>query len=270
MLIGAANLGSMGRPWYAHRMPSGDGPVAVRVGGLVSAPFVLGSEDLAGVGRQSQASDFHCVTTWSRPASRWARVPFRTVYQQLLVPHLRPAARVTRVGFVGADGYRDTLPLQDLLRAEVLLADEMDGAPLSRGNCAPLRLVAPAHYGYKNVKYIVTIELLGPPGALGRLPSLPGPGRAGGTVPGPAGPAGALPVPADDHGQRLVVPADAAPPELEWMMRRRRVMRRRRPGFRRPVSRGRGCAGGAGSPRAARGRRHRSPRPPAGTALAGR
>lgn len=162
-----------GLPWYAHRMPTGDEPVAVRIGGLVSAPFLLGSDDLAAVGRQSQASDFHCVTTWTRIESRWGGVPFRSVYEQLIAPRIAAAAHIERVCFVGADGYRDSLPLADVLRDDILLADQLDGLPLSRGNGAPLRLIAPAHYGYKNVKYVVAVELLGPPGLLARvMPSL--------------------------------------------------------------------------------------------------
>jgi len=40
----------------------------------------------------------------------------------------------------------------------VLLADRLDGEPLSIAHGAPLRLVAPAHYGYKSVKHVNRIE----------------------------------------------------------------------------------------------------------------
>jgi DMSO/TMAO reductase YedYZ molybdopterin-dependent catalytic subunit len=50
------------------------------------------------------------------------------------------------------------LLLSDLLAAEVLLADILDGLPLSMEHGAPLRLVAPAHYGYKSVKHLSGIE----------------------------------------------------------------------------------------------------------------
>ncbi len=46
---------------------------------------------------------------------------------------------------------------QDILD-DVLLADRLDGASLGLDHGAPLRLVAPAHYGYKNVKHIAAIE----------------------------------------------------------------------------------------------------------------
>ena len=56
------------------------------------------------------------------------------------------------------DGYRTNLPLQDLLAADVLLADALNGEPLPIEHGAPLRLVAPAHYAYKSVKHLSRIE----------------------------------------------------------------------------------------------------------------
>ena len=41
-----------------------------------------------------------------------------------------------------------------------MLAYEMDGKPLPRGHGAPLRLVIPEMYGYKNVKWLSRIELV--------------------------------------------------------------------------------------------------------------
>ena len=61
------------------------------------------------------------------------------------------------------DGYRTSLPLEDLLGSDVLLADHLDGRPLSAEHGAPLRLIAPRHYGYKNVKYLASIRLLRDP-----------------------------------------------------------------------------------------------------------
>lgn len=41
----------------------------------------------------------------------------------------------------------------------MLLADRLSGRPLSIAHGAPLRVVAPAHYGYKSVKHLNRIEL---------------------------------------------------------------------------------------------------------------
>jgi DMSO/TMAO reductase YedYZ molybdopterin-dependent catalytic subunit len=48
--------------------------------------------------------------------------------------------------------------LSDLLAPDVLLADTLDGEPLSVEHGAPLRLIAPQHYAYKSVKHLARIE----------------------------------------------------------------------------------------------------------------
>lgn len=69
-----------------------------------------------------------------------------------------PAADAAFVVLRGQDGARSSLPLEDLLAPDVLLADRLNGEPLSIAHGAPLRLVAPAHYGYKSVKHLHRIE----------------------------------------------------------------------------------------------------------------
>ena len=44
------------------------------------------------------------------------------------------------------------------MRGDVLLADRLNGLPLTLEHGAPIRLIAPAHYGYKNVKHLSRIE----------------------------------------------------------------------------------------------------------------
>jgi DMSO/TMAO reductase YedYZ molybdopterin-dependent catalytic subunit len=57
------------------------------------------------------------------------------------------------------DGNMTTLLIDDLLADEVIVADTLDGKPLSIKHGAPLRLIAPGHYGYKNLKHLTRIEL---------------------------------------------------------------------------------------------------------------
>ena len=53
----------------------------------------------------------------------------------------------------------------DALAEEVLLADSLEGEALSVEHGAPLRLIAPAHYGYKSAKHLCGIEVVrDPPG----------------------------------------------------------------------------------------------------------
>ena len=46
-----------------------------------------------------------------------------------------------------------------------MLAYEMNGKPLPRVHGAPVRLVIPEMYGYKNVKWVDRIDLVARPGS---------------------------------------------------------------------------------------------------------
>jgi DMSO/TMAO reductase YedYZ molybdopterin-dependent catalytic subunit len=142
---------------FAVRFPTALEAPTIRISGDIEATVEVGKE-LERVARVEQCSDFHCVTTWTRRALRWSGFRFSDFYRQIVVPLARPAPGTTFVVFRGQDGARASLPLDDLLAPDVLLADQLDGQPLPIEHGAPLRLVAPAHYGYKSVKHLDRIE----------------------------------------------------------------------------------------------------------------
>jgi hypothetical protein len=109
--------------------------------------------------RHSQVSDFHCVTTWSVKELRWEGYRFSDIYEQLIRPGLNEGPEPGVIIFRGDDNYVTSLPLGDALGSDVMLADTLNGLPLSFSHGAPMRLVAPKHYGYKNVKHLRSIEL---------------------------------------------------------------------------------------------------------------
>jgi DMSO/TMAO reductase YedYZ molybdopterin-dependent catalytic subunit len=115
--------------------------------------------DLAGLERIEYVSDFHCVATWSHRGVSWSGFRFRDVFEQIVQPRIPSGISIALVAFRGLDGYRASLPLDDALADTVLIADTLNGEPLPSKHGAPLRLVAPAHYGYKNVKHLSKIEL---------------------------------------------------------------------------------------------------------------
>jgi DMSO/TMAO reductase YedYZ molybdopterin-dependent catalytic subunit len=92
-----------------------------------------------------------------------------------LAPLLREAGldpEAVEVVFTGADhgiergveqDYQRSLPLADALREEVLLAYEMNGAPLPPQHGAPLRLVVPGWYGMAHVKWLREISVVDTP-----------------------------------------------------------------------------------------------------------
>ncbi|MFE9653537.1 sulfite oxidase [Micromonospora sp. NPDC006431] len=92
-----------------------------------------------------------------------------------LAPLLREAglaADAVDVVFTGADhgvergveqDYQRALPVADALREEVLLAYEMNGAPLLPQHGAPLRLIVPGWYGMAHVKWLRNVRVLAEP-----------------------------------------------------------------------------------------------------------
>ena len=122
----------------------------LRVEGRVARPVELDYRQLRALPRAEQVSTFHCVTGWTVKNVHWAGVRFRD-----LLEAAQPAGGATMLTFVSAEvPYVDTLTLQQALLQDAMLAYEMDGKPLAREHGAPVRVVIPEMYGYKNVKWV--------------------------------------------------------------------------------------------------------------------
>jgi len=128
----------------------------LEVGGLVERPLSLGYEQLRALPRVEQVSSFHCVTGWTVQDVHWAGVRLGELFDRA-----RPLPEAGALRFTSAERpYIDYLTLQQARLRDVLLAYELDGKPLPREHGAPLRLVIPEMYGYKNVKWLAAIDLV--------------------------------------------------------------------------------------------------------------
>ncbi len=141
----------------AATMPTFD-PAAwrLRIGGLVDHPLELAYHELRALPQASQVSVFHCVTGWTVSGVHWRGVRFRD-----LLAMARPRRDAHALEFVSAEKpYVDYLTLDQALLPDAMLAWEMDGRPLLREHGAPVRVVIPDMYGYKNVKWVAEINLV--------------------------------------------------------------------------------------------------------------
>jgi DMSO/TMAO reductase YedYZ molybdopterin-dependent catalytic subunit len=128
----------------------------LRIGGHVREPVSLSYRELLALPKAEQVSTFHCVTGWSVENVRWGGVRLRDV-----LARAQPLPSAHAFEFVSAEKpYVDSLTLEQAGLRDVMLAYEMDGRPLSRAHGAPLRLVIPEMYGYKNVKWLAGINLV--------------------------------------------------------------------------------------------------------------
>lgn len=144
---------------FAKRFPAITDRIAITVSGLMAQPIEIDAAALNTLERIEQTCDFHCVTTWSYRNLLWSGFAFKQVYDKLIAPKIIPNADVQLMIVKGQDGARTTLQLEDALAADVILADRLNGEPLGIDHGAPVRLVSPAQYGYKSVKYVHKIEL---------------------------------------------------------------------------------------------------------------
>jgi DMSO/TMAO reductase YedYZ molybdopterin-dependent catalytic subunit len=132
---------------------------AVRIAGEVANPSDVPIGDLQRLPREERIADLNCVTTWCVRGLRWGGVPFRTFYKDIVVARCQPASDVCWMRIVGLDGGSAIVALEDALSDDVLLADSLNGEPLTLVHGAPIRFVSPAQYAYKSVKHLVRIEL---------------------------------------------------------------------------------------------------------------
>jgi DMSO/TMAO reductase YedYZ molybdopterin-dependent catalytic subunit len=131
----------------------------LEISGGLKRVVMLTAAEFARLQRVSLAADFHCAAGWSYRAVGWSGFRFLDVWHTFIKPQMISADELGYAVLRCQDGYRTSLPLADLLAPEVLVVDRMNDQPLTVEHGAPLRLIAPAHYGYKSAKHLVSMEL---------------------------------------------------------------------------------------------------------------
>lgn len=132
----------------------------LKVGGLVANPVELSLADLRSMGMESFITMHHCIQGWSGIAE-WGGVSMRK-----LIDLVKPDAAVRTVAFFSfgealyGGPYYDTQSLENVLKAECILALEMNGSPLTEAYGSPLRLRVENQLGYKMVKWIERVEFV--------------------------------------------------------------------------------------------------------------
>ncbi len=132
----------------------------LRIGGAVSQPQELDLDQIRALPFHQQITQHFCIQGWSGVA-RWGGVAMSTI-----VELVQPDPEARWVAFYsladGPDGgaYYDAHPIEHMRHHLTMLAYEMNGKPLSFGHGAPLRLRNELELGFKQVKWIRSIEFL--------------------------------------------------------------------------------------------------------------
>jgi DMSO/TMAO reductase YedYZ molybdopterin-dependent catalytic subunit/thiosulfate reductase cytochrome b subunit len=132
----------------------------LHVRGLVEHPLELSLEELRALPPHEQTTQHFCIQGWSGIA-RWGGVSMQTI---LDLARPRPEARWVVFYSLGdgPDGgrYYDVHPIEQMRYHLTMLAYDMNGAPLSYGHGAPLRLRNEVQLGFKQVKWLAGIEFV--------------------------------------------------------------------------------------------------------------
>lgn len=132
----------------------------LKVGGLVERPVDLSLDELEALGLAEYITMHHCIQGWSGIA-KWGGIPMRT-----LIDLVRPKPQVKTVAFFSfgpalyGGHYYDTQSMENVLKAQCLLATQMNGKRLTEVYGAPLRLRVENQLGYKMVKWIERIDFV--------------------------------------------------------------------------------------------------------------
>lgn len=113
--------------------------------------------ELAGLPRVETTNELKCVEGWSQVVT-WGGVRFGDFLRAFDV--LPPDGSPLRYLLLTTpdEGYSSALDLPGALHPQTMLCDSMNGAPLTEGHGAPVRLVLPIKYGIKNIKWLAGIR----------------------------------------------------------------------------------------------------------------
>lgn len=123
------------------------------IDGLVGAPAAFTYPELQSMSHTAKLVTIHCVEGWSVKAF-WEGISLVDLFASVA-----PLAAANTVIFHAVDGYTTSLPLEDVIGRNLIIADRINGLVLPAKNGFPFQLVAEDKWGYKWIKWIVRIEL---------------------------------------------------------------------------------------------------------------
>ena len=133
---------------------------SLSVGGLVDKPVKLSLDQLRALPGVTEYVTMECISN-NVGGDLMSTGTFGGVRLADLVAMTNPRPQASWVAFTARDGYMESLPLSLVKGApEILVAYDLDGAPLPVGHGFPARMLIPGHYGMKGPKWLDRIELV--------------------------------------------------------------------------------------------------------------
>lgn len=139
------------------------------IAGLVNNPMSLSLDQLRKMPARTQVTRHDCVEGWSA-IGQWTGVPLELL---LKAANMKTNARyivfrcadnyggeLSKGGAQSTSIYYESIDLVDAIHPQTILAHSMNGAPLSVGHGAPVRMRIERQLGYKQAKYVMGIDVV--------------------------------------------------------------------------------------------------------------
>ena len=110
-------------------------------------------DEFTALPQEEPVADIHCVTRWSKFATRWRGVSLDTLFAQF-------AADAAYAMVECHGGYTTNLALEDLLDGRAWIVHSFDGFALSPEHGGPARLLVPHLYFWKSAKWVRGMRLM--------------------------------------------------------------------------------------------------------------
>jgi DMSO/TMAO reductase YedYZ molybdopterin-dependent catalytic subunit len=131
----------------------------LKVEGLVNRPLNLSLEELKARPHRTHALTQSCI---SNPVGGdlisttfFTGVPLKSILDEAGLK-----AGAVEVFFESADGFYESVPLEEAVDPRTILVHAMNGEPLPAEHGFPLKISIPNHYGMKQPKWIVRMEVI--------------------------------------------------------------------------------------------------------------
>jgi DMSO/TMAO reductase YedYZ molybdopterin-dependent catalytic subunit len=130
------------------------------VGGNVDKPLKLSLTDLRALPSTTEYVTMECISN-NVGGGLMSTGSFTGVRLSDLLAMASPRANGTWAAFKARDGYAESLPMSLIQGTpELLVAYDLDGAPLPEAHGYPARILLPGHYGMKGPKWLDSIDLV--------------------------------------------------------------------------------------------------------------
>ena len=148
---------------YQRHLAEGFRNWRLPITGLVERPRALSLDEIRSLPARTQITAHVCEQGWSA-IGEWTGVPLSRVLE--MAGGVTPAAR-----YVVIDTFDRRYEAYDLFEVEhpqTILVYALNGRDLPRGNGAPLRLRVERQCGYKNLKFLRSVQVVDSVAGFGR------------------------------------------------------------------------------------------------------